>query len=346
MLIIPLILSNVLMIIWLILMFAGNEEDFKMMAYNKILDNREKIEKLEIKDKNKEDKLDEYGGISYTFMKLFLGGNSQKEINKLKKVNVEIQRGVLKHLSVLMLPGYVCVRKYSGQLNSRIRKTIYTNCLEYYGRKFVENRMHKMMANAVTYALLGSAICLLAGVIQNEDTTTSLLLMTMGPLTAVLLAYNEYSTIQGKLKARHLKIERQFPGVVSKLTLLVTSGMIMDKAWIQTAYSNNGELYLEMQKTARELENMISHEAAYADFIRRCNTKETTKLASAILQNLSKGNSEIGILLKNMSKDAWMERKHLAKRDSEKANGRLLIPTMILMMDVLMMIVVPLATNL
>jgi tight adherence protein C len=122
--------------------------------------------------------------------------------------------------------------------------------------------------------------------------------------------------------------------------------MIMDRAWNETAKSQETELYTEMRRTSRELENLVSPETAFGDFIGRCNTKGTTKLASAIIQNISKGNAEIGILLKEMAKEAWMERRHTAKRDSEKANSKLLIPMMLLFLSILVMIMVPVAVNL
>jgi len=77
----------------------------------------------------------------------------------------------------------------------------------------------------------------------------------------------------------------------------------------------------------------------------RCNKKDTTKQASAILQNLSKSNAEIGKLLKDMAREAWQERRHTAKRDAEKANSRLMIPTMMLFLAILVMLMVPIAMN-
>jgi len=94
-----------------------------------------------------------------------------------------------------------------------------------------------------------------------------------------------------------------------------------------------------------ELANLVDPATAYTNFLNRCNTKETTKLASAIIQNQSKGNAEIGQLLKSMAHEAWQDRRHTAKRDSEKANSKLMIPTMLLFLAILVMIMVPVAMN-
>ena len=116
----------------------------------------------------------------------------------------------------------------------------------------------------------------------------------------------------------------------------------MSKAWEETANSQNSELYLEMRKTAKELNNLVAPEIAYTNFIDRCNTKDTAKL---IIQNLSKGNAEIGRLLKSMASEAWEERQHTAKKDGEKANSLLMIPTMLLFISILIMIIMPAMTN-
>ena len=100
-----------------------------------------------------------------------------------------------------------------------------------------------------------------------------------------------------------------------------------------------------MQITSEEMANLVDPATAYTNFLNRCSTKETTKLASALIQSQTKGNAEIGLLLKGMAHDAWQERRHTAKRDSEAANSKLMIPTMLLFIAILVMIMVPVAIN-
>ena len=52
-----------------------------------------------------------------------------------------------------------------------------------------------------------------------------------------------------------------------------------------------------MRKVNEEVRNGISPVAAFESFIQSCNTKETSKLASSIMQNLTKGNDEISAFL-------------------------------------------------
>ena len=53
----------------------------------------------------------------------------------------------------------------------------------------------------------------------------------------------------------------------------------------------------------------------------------------------------MGQLLKSMAHEAWQERRHTAKQDSEAANSKLMIPTMLLFLAILVMIMVPVAMS-
>lgn len=346
-LIVVLVLASILTTAWLVLLHQIKREDWIDAAYNKVLDNLAKTEKLQRKDEEKQKKLAEYHGIPARVMKLFLGGNANKEIAKLEKQNERLQNGNLKSVSLLAMPGYVLLRKYDAIGHSVLNKKILLLNTELSGRKYAENRTKGLMAKMLSYPIMGVALSLVFGIllIGAGEISMGFMILGIGSMIVMLLAYSLYDGLRAKSVKRHEAIVRQFPNVVSKLALLVSSGMIMDRAWKETAYSQNSEIYKEMQITSEELDNLVSPEAAYGGFINRCGAKETAKLASAIMQNLSKGNAEIGRLLKELAKESWSERRHTAKRDAEKANSKLLIPTMMLFAAILIMIMAPLMMN-
>lgn len=347
MLIVVLVLATAMLAIWVALLFMITREDWIAAAYNKVLDNLMKIDKLRLKDVAKHEKLAGYHGIAEKVMKLFLGSNSDKEIAKLERQNEQLQGGNLKKLGILVMPGYVLLRKMTAIGHGSIHRTILTKHFELYGKKHAENKTKQLLAKMLSYPIIGVAMSLSLGAIVMGvgNTTAGVAILGIGTLLVLVLVYALYDEVSDQTNKRRAAIARQFPNVVSKLALLVTSGMIVDRAWKETAYSQDLELYREMQKTSEELDNLVSPEAAYSAFITRCNTKETAKLASAIMQNLSKGNAEIGTLLKEMAREAWLERRHGAKRDSEKAKSKLMIPTMLLFLAILVMIMVPVVIN-
>lgn len=342
-----LIPATVLIVIWLALLFQVDREDWVAAAYNKVLDDRTQVEKLRAADERNAKKLEQYHGIARKVMRLFLGGNSEKKIQKLLREAEELQGGRLKSVSILPMPGYVLQRRFQGIGHSSIYRMLLGKNIELYGRKYADKKTRQLLAQVLSYPMIGISAALALGslLLGLDKQTEGLAVIGIGSLLVLGLTYAVYDEVDDQLKKRRTAISRQFPNVVSKLALLVTSGMIMDRAWKETAQSQDTELYLEMRKTSDELDNLVEPSAAYTNFINRCNTKETTKLASAIIQNLSKGNAEIGVLLKGMAHDAWQERRHMAKRDSEAANAKLMIPTFLLFIAILVMIMVPVVTN-
>ena len=146
MFVIFLIPATLLAVIWLILLGMVRQEDWVAAAYNAVLDNRIAIDKLRRKDADAQERLRRYHGPVAVIMKLFLGGNSAKEIAKLEQNNERLQQGNLKSLSVFPMPGYVLIRKFDAIGRGAFHKTIYITCLELYGRKYAENKTKQLIA--------------------------------------------------------------------------------------------------------------------------------------------------------------------------------------------------------
>lgn len=339
--------ATILMVIWLLLLGMVSNEDWVAAARNKVLDNRQQIDKLRMKDATNASRLLQYHGVAAKVMSIFLGGTSEKEIAKLEKQNEALQKGNLRSVSILPMPGYVLLRRITSISNGSIYRTVMEKSIELYGKKYATDKAKQLIAQLLSYPLIGLFFTLVLGAILvgTGNQMPGLGVMLGGSLLVFVLVYALYDELSDRLNKRRAAISRQFPNVVSKLALLVTSGMIMDRAWRETAESQELELYIEMRKTSDELTNLVEPSVAYMNFIDRCNTKETTKLASAIIQSLSKGNAEIGALLKSMAHEAWQERRHTAKRDSEAANSKLMIPTMLLFLAILVIIMVPVVIN-
>ncbi len=341
--ILVLLFATVLIAAWIYLLFAVKDEDWLKAARGRLLNNRIQIEKLKKEDMQIQEKLQKYHGVSRKFMKIFLDKDIPKKIAKLREENRQIQNGNMKSVGIMDMPGYAVLRRFKGINSSGIYRKIRSTYFELYGKKYPDLLTQNLMAKLFSYPLIGVGASLALGAIVMiaGEQTAGIGIMTIGTVLILVLVYAMYDEVADLVNKRRDAIARQFPNVVSKLALLVTAGMIMDRAWRETAESGEGEIYQEMRRTADELDNLVSPEAAYSAFIDRCNTKETTKLASAIMQNQSKGNSEIAILLKQMAAEAWNERRNLAKRDSENANSKLMIPTMLLFGSVMLMLMVP-----
>jgi len=336
-------LSTALIAIWFVFLFRSSQQDSIDAAYDMLFMNTLKIDELRQKEEIITNELKQFDGIALLVMKIIKGGSNEKKIAKLERKNDAIRAGNISKAGVSTLPGHVMRRSYAFVGKGTAYTTLQMRHIELYGKKYAEYRTNGVLAAMCSYAFIGSGIALAFGVLLTAFGVEMIgpAIIVIGTSLPLMVAYSLYDAPRSKANRRRDKIARQFPNVVSKLALLVCSGMIMDRAWKETAYSNDGELYREMRKTSDELGQNIAPEAAYSGFIIKCNTKETSKLASAILQNLSKGNAEIGNLLRELAHDAWQERRHMAKRDAETANSKLLVPTMLLFVSILIMIAVP-----
>jgi len=347
MLIIILIIASLLLIGWLLLLGRVAKEDWVHAVHAKIYDNRYAIKKLHAKSNKSSRRLAGYFGAIQSLVEKSTHDSITKNIIRLEKDVADLQIGNIKCINIFLMPGYVLQREFVAIGKGEIHKLILTRCYEMHGKKYATCKAKKLLAQILSLPLIGIACILILGVIilGVSGSTIGMSVIAIGLMLMLTLVYAMYDELNDLVKKRRKAISKQFPNVVSKLALLVTSGMIMERAWKETAYSQETELYKEMQKTSEELDNLVSPESAYSNFINRCNTKESAKLASAIMQNLSKGNAEIGKLLKDMAREAWQERRHTAKRDAEKANSKLMIPTMLLFLAILVMLMVPIAMN-
>lgn len=161
------------------------------------------------------------------------------------------------------------------------------------------------------------------------------------------LAYYYLGTVaEKKIEKRSEEMMSDFSNVVSKLALLTNAGMIMKEAWEEVAYTGDSALYKEMQLTVTEMKNGVSELDALYRFGIRCVVPEIKKFTSTIVQGIIKGNSELTYMLQEQSAEVWAQKKQDVKRQGEKAASKLTVPIMMMFIGILIMILIPIFTNL
>lgn len=338
--VVVLIPAAVSFLLWLALLLLAKDEDWINAASAQIALNMEKNEKS--KRRYREGSLRHaHTGIEGVFWGLIYD-DPAKKIARREARNEEMRQGNLRHLPIYTIPGYVLQREIPRLTKGPLFSKFVSQCTELHGKKYGILWARRLMAQILSAAILGFFFCPVFGIaITAKSQKIGLIASVLVVIVYPVIVYALYDQSKDMVMRRRQDIVRSFPNVVSKLALLVTSGMIMDRAWRETAESGDSVLYQEMQQTAEELENLVRPEVAYADFINRCNTRETTKLATVILQNLTRGNAEIGSMLKGMAEEAWLERKNGVKQDAERANSKMMIPTMLLLFIVGIMVLMP-----
>lgn len=204
------------------------------------------------------------------------------------------------------------------------------------GKRYAEYYYFILLGAKTTYIFtMVVFVCLLA--VLADSVEALLFGILLGGLAIVYLDL----TLQDKLTARRQELVLDLPQVLSKLTLLVNSGMVLRDAWKRVSVTGDRALYQEMRNTSMEIENGVMETDAYRNFAERCNVKEIRKFASLIIQNLKKGNEELAYFLKDLSDEMWEVKKNEVKQKGEKANSRLLLPMMLIFIGILIMILVP-----
>lgn len=212
---------------------------------------------------------------------------------------------------------------------------------EVYGKKYAEYHYYVSVGGKITYVVTVLPVIFLLALLANNPVA-----LLFGVVLAVIFVWYMNESFKDKLTARREEILAQFPQVLSKMTLLVNSGMLLRDAWNLIANQSDTVLFQEMQLTATQLDNGVSEVAAYREFAERCGIKEVRKFASMIIQGLEKGAAELTMFLKDMADELWMEKRNMVKQKGEKANSKLLVPTVIIFIGILFMIMAPIVTGL
>lgn len=212
---------------------------------------------------------------------------------------------------------------------------------EVYGKKYAEYYYYLSVGGKITYVITVLPVIFLLALLANNPAA-----LLFGAVIAVIFVWYMNESFKDKLTARREEILSEFPQVLSKMTLLVNSGMLLRDAWNLIAEQSESILFQEMQLTATQLRNGVPEAAAYREFAERCGIKEIRKFSSMVIQGLEKGASELTMFLKDMADELWIEKRNLVKQKGEKANAKLLMPTVIIFIGILFMVMAPVISGL
>lgn len=210
-----------------------------------------------------------------------------------------------------------------------------------YGNKYSEYYLRTIHSQQITIA---ATLFVLSFAFYGL--TSEILALIVGFVFTGLSYYYFGTVTKKKILKRSDELLHDFSEVVSKLALLTNAGMILREAWQEVAFAGTSTIYTEMQTAVNEMNNGVSEIDAIFNFGSRCIIPEIKKFTSTIIQGVTKGNSELTAMLQEQSKEVWQLKKQLVRREGEKAASKLLIPICIMFIGILIMILVPIFTNL
>lgn len=226
---------------------------------------------------------------------------------------------------------------YKNKQSRKLRKKLSV----LYDPKFTEYYLRVIYSMQYTMAL--TVACFAAPLYFFSDNILLFILVLAGAAGAY---YYYGKSMDEKLKKREEQILSDFSEVVSKLALLVNSGMILNEAWKRVANSGDRTIYQEMQRSVEQMGNGEAMVSALYEFGQRCTLPEIKKFATTLIQGVTQGNRELALLLTSQSKEVWDLKKQLVRRQGELANNKLLLPMCLTFVGILIMVMVPIFSNL
>ena len=146
-----------------------------------------------------------------------------------------------------------------------------------------------------------------------------------------------------KQKKKRLEDEyiREYPEIISRLSLLIGAGMTPYNAFIRICSDGKGEAYEQLKNMIKRIQSGKSERLEYADFGRIFKVQCYSRLGTMLEQNVVRGNERLRQMLRDECMEAFEERKARARKAGEQAGTKLLMPMMMMLIVVMVIIMVP-----
>ncbi|MBQ8559787.1 MAG: hypothetical protein IJ439_07405 [Tyzzerella sp.] len=174
-------------------------------------------------------------------------------------------------------------------------------------------------------------------------------ILLLGIIGCVLLVWKEKQDKKEAEQKRREQMLRDYPDIISKFTLLLSTGMTVKNVWTKVVkgYEEQKEqtgkraAYEEMCMTYREMQSGVPETVAYERFGSRCGVVTYMKFGALLSQNLRKGSRGLTDLLRMESMQAFENRKSIAKQKGEEASTKLLVPMVGMLAVVMVIVIIP-----
>lgn len=182
---------------------------------------------------------------------------------------------------------------------------------------------------------------------QYSGSERNVVYLLIGPIALILLYMGFQKDKRDLKKERDRKIQDEYPVMIQKMSLYLTSGLTIRNIWIQLYEEAEKKdkcknpLYEEMRISVNELKSGVSESTVYKNFGKRINIPEIVRFTALLSQNLKKGSNSLAVQLMEESEKAFEEKKQRALRMGEEAGTKLLGPMMLILLDILVMIILP-----
>lgn len=234
--------------------------------------------------------------------------------------------------------GFYLQEKKLFSLRGNVLRKLHSDMALYYSKLYSDFYTMAVWAQVISFALFFLSFGFILGGLFPGD--VSLLAAGSGVLLAVVCVYYFYTKVGSAVNERREKCESEFPNAISKLALIVNSGVILRDAWNMVAYGNEGIFYELMQKASQDMGNGVSDVDAIYEFGYMTNSDDVKKFTSALIQNIERGGGELPYFLEQLSSELWNHHRQTTLQKGEKAASALLIPIALMFLGIMLIVIV------
>jgi len=177
--------------------------------------------------------------------------------------------------------------------------------------------------------------------IETKDEKLTYVLI-FGLVVITLMGLLKYKKLKEKGEERDEEISDAYYGFTNRLAIYIGAGFTLQKSF-RFAIKNEKCEYLikEVEYTLNTISSGVPEAKAYAELGSRLGLEEYMRLLSLISQNLNFGNSNLLKLLDTEVKTSFFLKKERVRKKGEQASEKLLIPTGVLLITVIVIIMFP-----
>lgn len=223
-----------------------------------------------------------------------------------------------------------------GKLRGKIGDRLRLDTTLFYSKQYSEFYSRVIWAQALSFTIVIMGVFfILAAIIESMSTILALVGLFFGCFTC----YYFLNYTKDKVSKRQNECDDEFPNAISKLALIVNSGMILRDAWEIVSEGKDGQFYDLMKESCIDMRNGKSDVDAIYDFGVLTNSDDIKKFTSALIQSIERGGGDLPQFLVNQSSELWERKRQIMLQKGEKAAGALLMPIALMFLGVMMIVI-------